>query len=224
MYITGPSNGEGLADMDIDCDGANNSAGDCANDPSGQGQTAFKHEVQDYGIEDLDSNKHSFVVLGNEGASPEYMPTSDGVESLSIVAVVCANKLVSRNLSCILSHAFLTYVIINSTMGSGAIPTAAISLEKPPSLLLKLASPMKDLMETTDTPSMTFFTSHSAARTLNPVLVEQTGAPPTLANLKNLWPRLVISLFLRSPFKWVWRCLPGGKGGRLNDYYVHERI
>ena len=85
--------------MDIDCDGANNSAGDCANDPTGQGQTAFKHEVQGYGIEDLDSNKHSFVVLGNEGEWPEYMPTQHGVESLSVVAVVCDNRLVGHNFS-----------------------------------------------------------------------------------------------------------------------------
>lgn len=86
-----------LSDMDIDCDGANNSAGDCANDPTGQGQTAFKDEIQQYnvGIEDLDSNAHPFVVLGNTGASPSFDMTSAGVEPLSVVAVVCNNQLVS---------------------------------------------------------------------------------------------------------------------------------
>ncbi|KAF3483974.1 chitosanase [Arthroderma uncinatum] len=93
IYITGSSNAMGLADMDVDCDGANRSKGDCANDPSGQGQTSFKDEVAKYGIEDLDSNKHSYVVLGNEGKSPRYLPSASGVESLSVVAVVCNNKL-----------------------------------------------------------------------------------------------------------------------------------
>ncbi|KAK2814388.1 hypothetical protein FQN49_008200 [Arthroderma sp. PD_2] len=73
IYITGPSNAMGLSDMDS--------------------QTAFKHEVAKYGIEDLDSNKHGYVVLGNEGERPSYLPSSSGVESLSVVAVVCNNRL-----------------------------------------------------------------------------------------------------------------------------------
>ncbi|NMW74018.1 hypothetical protein HKQ52_21455, partial [Bacteroides vulgatus] len=71
--------------MDIDCDGANNSAGDCANDPTGQGQTAFKDTVQSFGIEDLDANLHSYVVFGNEGADPSFSPQEHGVEPLSIM-------------------------------------------------------------------------------------------------------------------------------------------
>lgn len=47
-----------------DCDGANNSAGLCANDPSGQGQTAFMDTVKNYGISDLNSNsKPSYPLL-----------------------------------------------------------------------------------------------------------------------------------------------------------------
>ncbi|WP_404926247.1 glycoside hydrolase family 75 protein, partial [Phocaeicola vulgatus] len=71
--------------LDIDCDGANNSAGDCANDPTGQGQTAFKDTVQSFGIEDLDANLHSYVVFGNEGADPSFSPQEHGVEPLSIM-------------------------------------------------------------------------------------------------------------------------------------------
>ncbi|KAF5124307.1 Endo-chitosanase [Metarhizium anisopliae] len=80
--------------MDIDCDGANNSAGGCANDPSGQGQTSFKDTVKTYGIPDLDANIHPYVVFGNEGASPSFNPQSKGMKPLSIMAVVCNNQLV----------------------------------------------------------------------------------------------------------------------------------
>lgn len=80
--------------MDIDCDGANNAAGGCANDPSGQGQTSFKTTVKTYGIPDLDANVHPYVVFGNEGASPSFNPQSHGMKPLSIMAVVCNNQLV----------------------------------------------------------------------------------------------------------------------------------
>ena len=52
-------------DLDIECDGANNHAGDCANDPTGQSQTAFKDGVSRFGIPDLDANVHPYVVFGN---------------------------------------------------------------------------------------------------------------------------------------------------------------
>ena len=78
--------------MDIDCDGANNTAGDCANDPSGQGQTAFKDTVEEYGIEDLDANLHSYVVFGNEDS---FEPQDEGMEPLSVMAIVCNDQVVS---------------------------------------------------------------------------------------------------------------------------------
>ncbi|OAL65288.1 chitosanase [Trichophyton rubrum] len=87
IYITGSSDRAASADMDVDCDGIKRSKGACANDPSGQDQTAFKHEVPRYGIEDLDSNKHAYVVLGTQGSEPSYMPSASNVESLSVVAV-----------------------------------------------------------------------------------------------------------------------------------------
>lgn len=85
--------------MDIDCDGANHTAGDCANDPTGQGQTAFKDTVQGFGIDDLDASLHSFVVFGTES----YFPEDDGLRPLSVMAVVCNNQVVSA-LSIMLSR------------------------------------------------------------------------------------------------------------------------
>lgn len=85
--------------MDIDCDGANKSGGKCSNDPSGQGQTAFKDTVKTYGISDLDANIHPYVVFGNEGSSPSFNPQAKGMKPLSVVAVVCNSQVV-----CIVLH------------------------------------------------------------------------------------------------------------------------
>jgi Fungal chitosanase of glycosyl hydrolase group 75 len=80
--------------MDVDCDGADNTAGKCGNDPSGQRQTAFKGEAAGYGITDLNANVHSYIVFGNEGKNPNWLPSSAGVKSLSVMAVVCGGKMV----------------------------------------------------------------------------------------------------------------------------------
>jgi chitosanase len=94
IFLHSQANGGQFDNMDIDCDGANRSGGACANDPSGQGETAFKDTVQSYGISDLDSNIHPYVVFGNEGASPSFNPQSYGMEPLSVIAVVCNNQVV----------------------------------------------------------------------------------------------------------------------------------
>jgi len=85
--------------MDVDCDGANNSGGKCANDPSGQGITAFQSEVSglNAGIDDLDANLHTYVVFGNEGDSPSFDPQSHGMVPLSVMAVVCNNQVVRNS-------------------------------------------------------------------------------------------------------------------------------
>ncbi|KAM5433474.1 hypothetical protein MferCBS31731_007111 [Microsporum ferrugineum] len=94
VYLSGPPSPMGrLGDADVDCDGANRSKGDCANDLTGQGQTTFKDELASYGIDDLDSNLHSYVVFGNEGKKPSYLPSDSGIEPLSVIAVVCNNRL-----------------------------------------------------------------------------------------------------------------------------------
>ncbi|KAF4456306.1 chitosanase [Fusarium austroafricanum] len=61
IYLKGsPGNND---NMDIDCDGANNHAGACANDPTGQSMTAFQDIVRSYGISGLDANVHPNVPL-----------------------------------------------------------------------------------------------------------------------------------------------------------------
>ncbi|KAL1984741.1 hypothetical protein VTN96DRAFT_8682 [Rasamsonia emersonii] len=90
IYLTGPKE---LADMDVDCDGANNKGGKCSNDPSGQSQTAFQDIVKTYGIKDLNANIHPYVVFGNEDSSPSFKPQSVGMKPLSVMAVVCNNNL-----------------------------------------------------------------------------------------------------------------------------------
>ncbi|KFY30845.1 hypothetical protein V493_01614 [Pseudogymnoascus sp. VKM F-4281 (FW-2241)] len=101
VYIQG-KNGQ-LADMDIDCDGIINSPysdGRCEASQDTQPQSSYIDLIKGYnvGIKDVDSYIHSYVVLGNyadEGTSgyTTFHPTDYGIEPLSIVAVVCNNKL-----------------------------------------------------------------------------------------------------------------------------------
>ncbi|KZZ95553.1 glycoside hydrolase family 75 protein [Moelleriella libera RCEF 2490] len=102
--------------MDVDCDGANNSGGDCKNDPSGQGQTAFVDTVSKYGIKDLDANIHPYVVFGNEGGNPSFRPQSYGMRPLSVMAVVCNNQ--------------VHYGVWGDTNGGTSTGEASISLAK----------------------------------------------------------------------------------------------
>lgn len=87
--------------MDIDCDGhLGQGNGDCDSSGDTQGQTTFGDTVASYGkgINDLNAYVHSYVVLGNQGSGDgyvEYDPQGDGVEPLSVVAVVCGDKMVS---------------------------------------------------------------------------------------------------------------------------------
>ncbi|KAK5991545.1 Endo-chitosanase [Cladobotryum mycophilum] len=98
--------------LDIDCDGANNGAGDCGNDPSGQGETAFKDTVKGYGISDLNANIHPYIVFGTSNFNPQ----SRGMEPLSVMAVVCNNQ--------------VHYGIWGDTNGFHSTGEASISLGK----------------------------------------------------------------------------------------------
>lgn len=118
IYLKG-SNGN-YDNMDIDCDGANNHAGACSNDPSGQGETAFKDTVKKYGIPDLDANVHPYVVFGNDGASPSFDPQQHGIKPLSVMAVVCNGEVAS------IPQSIIDFLLtLRSTTASGEIPTAA---------------------------------------------------------------------------------------------------
>ncbi|KAI0466804.1 chitosanase [Xylaria cf. heliscus] len=94
--------GGALSDMDIDCDGVQGSPADdgrCGNSGDTQSVTSFADTVRGYskGIEDLDANIHPYVVFGNVGSNPGYTnfnPQDHGIEPLSLIAVVCGDKLI----------------------------------------------------------------------------------------------------------------------------------
>ncbi|KAJ5806709.1 Fungal chitosanase [Penicillium riverlandense] len=113
IFLHSTANGGSYADMDVDCDGADNSSGACSNDPSGQGVTAFQSEVSKYGISDLNANIHPYVVFGNEDSNPQFAPNKFGMEPLSVMAVVCNGQ--------------LHYGIWGDTNGGTATGEAAIS-------------------------------------------------------------------------------------------------
>lgn len=88
--------------MDIGCDGAlGDGDGSCDSSNDTQGQTTFQEDVERYGkgVKDLNAYVHSYVVLGIDGSKDGYItfkPEQYGVEPLSIVAVVCGEKMVCR--------------------------------------------------------------------------------------------------------------------------------
>ncbi|KAF9877999.1 zn 2cys6 transcription factor [Colletotrichum karsti] len=95
MYIQG-KDGQ-LANMDIDCDGAQTSGdGRCQFSTDTQSQTTFMDTLGTYGKGDLNSYIHPYVVFGNSGTKsgwPNFDPQEHGVEPLSIMAVVCNNSM-----------------------------------------------------------------------------------------------------------------------------------
>ncbi len=90
--------------MDVDCDGAQGGPADdgkCSTgrSPDYQDMTAFQDAVQGYnaGIKDLNAYVHPYVVFGNTGGKrgwKTFDPTKYGVQPLSVVAVVCNDRLV----------------------------------------------------------------------------------------------------------------------------------
>lgn len=102
IYLQG-RNGQ-LVNLDIDCDGVQRGPADdgrCGSSNDTQSQTSFKSELQHYGRgqTDLDAHIHPYVVFGNYGEKPDWRkfdPKKYGVEPLSVMAVVCNNKLVCR--------------------------------------------------------------------------------------------------------------------------------
>lgn len=88
--------------MDIDCDGLQNGSGDdgrCASSEDTQSQTSFQATVAGYnkGVSDLNAFIHTYVVFGNVGTKAGYKnfnPQSQGIHPLSLMAVVCDNKMV----------------------------------------------------------------------------------------------------------------------------------
>ncbi|KAL7948707.1 fungal chitosanase of glycosyl hydrolase group 75 domain-containing protein [Trichoderma barbatum] len=99
VYLQGTS--RRLANMDIDCDGIQNGPADdgrCGSSGDTQSVTSFSDTVRSYGTgqRDLDANAHPYVVFGNDGGPGwnTFDPQSVGIEPLSVMAVVCNNKLI----------------------------------------------------------------------------------------------------------------------------------
>ncbi|KAF1991215.1 glycoside hydrolase family 75 protein [Aulographum hederae CBS 113979] len=102
LYIKGPSTK--LANMDIDCDGTQDGPGDdgrCGSSDDTQGTTSFADTVAGYnkGVDDLNAYVHPYVVFGNaddsgSGNYETFDPREYGVEPLSLMAVVCGDKLI----------------------------------------------------------------------------------------------------------------------------------
>lgn len=181
--------------MDIDCDGANNSAGACSNDPSGQGETAFKDTVQSFGIEDLDANIHPYVVFGNEGADPSFSPEQFGMQPLSVMAVVCNNQVVSPHL---FGHCVSGANIETSFTESGATPTVSLPPANQPFLWATFASPMMASPVITATiPRMSCISASWASRQYQ-AQAALTGALETRRILRTASRALEIALLLVS--------------------------
>ncbi|PKS06105.1 hypothetical protein jhhlp_007939 [Lomentospora prolificans] len=100
VYIQGT--GGVLANMDVDCDGAQGGPandGRCASSRDTQAVSSFQSTVASYGrgIRDLDANIHPYIVFGNEGSKPGWKtfdPQEVGIQPLSLMAVVCGDKLI----------------------------------------------------------------------------------------------------------------------------------
>ncbi|KAL2190119.1 Chitosanase-domain-containing protein [Thermothelomyces heterothallicus CBS 203.75] len=100
IYLKG--SGSAFADMDIDCDGEQNGKGDdgrCGNSQDTQSITSFQDIVEGYkkGVKDLNAYVHPYVVFGNTGSKSGWKtfdPQKYGIKPLSVMAVVCNNKLI----------------------------------------------------------------------------------------------------------------------------------
>lgn len=100
IYLTG-KNGQ-FANMDIDCDGTQGGPADdgrCGKSSDTQSITSFADTVRGYGkgVRDLDAKIHPYVVFGNVGGKAGFKsfdPQKHGIEPLSVMAVVCGDKLI----------------------------------------------------------------------------------------------------------------------------------
>ena len=114
VYLQGKSGN--LSNMDIDCDGVLKGVGDdgrCKSSDDTQYQTSFKDIASEYsnGVEDLNAFVHDYVVFGNYGEADGYItydPEEDGIQPLSVMAVICNNQLVSSCISIISSFRVVT--------------------------------------------------------------------------------------------------------------------
>ncbi|KAF2670029.1 Chitosanase-domain-containing protein [Microthyrium microscopicum] len=103
IYVHG--NGTNFANMDVDCDGQQSPRPDdrCGASKDTQSETSFRTLARKYSktagnnITDLNANYIPFVVFGNTGSRSGYTtfdPKKHGIQPLSVMAVVCGDKLI----------------------------------------------------------------------------------------------------------------------------------
>jgi chitosanase len=85
--------------MDVDCDGS----GRCGDSPDQKSETRWPDLMQSYTdiagshVDDLNANNVPCVVFGNGGNAPGYTTfdsTAQGIQPLSVMAVVCGDQMV----------------------------------------------------------------------------------------------------------------------------------
>ncbi|KAF7562147.1 hypothetical protein G7046_g1989 [Stylonectria norvegica] len=99
IYLQG--NDGKLSNMDPDCDGEQGGSHDdgrCGGSTTTQERTSVRSLIESYdvGIDDLNPHEHSYVVFGNEGDTAgwrTFEPMEYGIQSASIMAVVCGDKM-----------------------------------------------------------------------------------------------------------------------------------
>ncbi|KAI1502182.1 fungal chitosanase of glycosyl hydrolase group 75-domain-containing protein [Biscogniauxia marginata] len=96
IYIQGMQ--KHLADMDIICKGVHGGPADDGRcySPDTPLPTSFRDTVQSYNhsVADLSPYVHPYVVFGNSGSTRYFDPQEFGIEPLSVMAVVCGDKLI----------------------------------------------------------------------------------------------------------------------------------
>lgn len=136
IYIKGP--GSALANMDIDCDGAQGGFADdgrCSSSRDTQSVTSFQWILQGYGkgVRDLDANVHPYVVFGNVGSKKGWRtfdPQEYGVLPLSVMAVVCGDKLVRISPLLPLRSRIRGLTLVARSTASGATSTAMMATSR----------------------------------------------------------------------------------------------
>ncbi|KAK2056389.1 fungal chitosanase [Colletotrichum caudatum] len=98
IYLQGKKGS--LANMDVDCDGAQGGGdGRCGSSTDTQSETTFRDVLRGYNVgpRDLNASLHPYVVFGNQGTKsgwPTFDPRQHGVKPLSVMAVICNDKVV----------------------------------------------------------------------------------------------------------------------------------
>ncbi|KAJ5481178.1 Endo-chitosanase B, partial [Penicillium diatomitis] len=122
IFLHTQSGNGAYTDMDIDCDGVDNSAGACSNDPSGQGQTAFQDEVKKLGISDLNANVHPYVVFGKRNGRDLQWRVGESMALQIYTLITIPSSLTSVSLK----H----YGIWGETNGGDLVGESSLSMAK----------------------------------------------------------------------------------------------